>query len=243
MTKNDFSRLAAENFEKNGIAQYATDEILSKFYDLCAIFLEANEKMNLTAVRDEKLVVSRHFADCLIPASLFPVGTNVLDVGSGGGMPTLPLAIARPDLNITALDATAKKTAYIENAARALGLSNVSVVTGRAEELANSALRASFGVVTARAVAQTNVLAELCVPFVKRGGLFVALKGKNGAEEAAEAASAAKTLGCRLVDDKSFSLVDTDGEISERHVLVYEKIGETPKIYPRKYAQILKNPL
>jgi len=243
MTKNDFSRLAAENFEKNGISRFATDEILSKLFDLCVIFLSANEKMNLTAIKDEKLVVSRHFADCLVPASFFPVGTNVLDVGSGGGMPTLPLAIARPDLMITALDATAKKTAYIENTARALGLFNVSVVTGRAEELAQTALRASFDVVTARAVAQTNVLAELCVPFIKTGGMFIALKGKNGAEEAAVAAKAAKTLGCRLVSDNAFSLIDTDGEISERHVLVYEKIAETPKIYPRKYAQILKKPL
>ena len=122
MTKSDFSRLAAENFVKNGISHFATDEILSKLYDLCVIFLETNKVMNLTAIKDEKLVISRHFADCLIPASLFPERTNVLDVGSGGGMPALPLAIARPDLGITALDATAKKTAYIEKAARTLCL-------------------------------------------------------------------------------------------------------------------------
>ena len=86
MTKSDFLRLAAENFEKNGISHFATDDILSKLYDLCGIFLETNKVMNLTAIKDEKLVISRHFADCLIPASLFPERTNVLDVGSGGGL-------------------------------------------------------------------------------------------------------------------------------------------------------------
>lgn len=243
MTKNDFSHLCAENFALNGISQFATDEIISKLSDLCEIFLETNKVMNLTAIKDEKLVISRHFADCLIPASLFPVRTNVLDVGSGGGMPALPLAIARPDLKITALDATAKKTAYIQNTARALGLSNVNVVTGRAEELARTELCASFDVVTARAVAQTNVLAELCVPFIKKGGLFIALKGKHEDGSAETAASATKTLGCRLASDNTFRLVDPDGEKSERHVLVYEKIAETSNIYPRKYAQIIKNPL
>ena len=243
MTKNDFSRLCAENFELNGISQFATDEIVSKLYDLCVIFLETNKVMNLTAIKTEELVISRHFADCLIPAPLFPKRTNVLDVGSGGGMPALPLAIARPDLEITALDATAKKIAHIQNTARALGLSNVNVVTGRAEELARTELRASFEVVTARAVAQTNVLAELCVPFIKKGGLFIALKGKREDDSAETAANAVKALGCRLVSDNEFRLIDVDGEISERHVLVCEKIAETPKIYPRKYAQILKNPL
>lgn len=243
MTKSDFLRLAAENFGQNGISHFATEEILSKLHDLCVVFLDANEKMNLTAIKDEKLVISRHFADCLVPASFFPAGTNVLDVGSGGGMPTLPLAIARPDLMITALDATAKKTAYIENTARTLGLSNVSVVTGRAEELAHSAFRASFDVVTARAVAQTNVLLELCVPFLKPSGVFVCLKGKNGAEEAAAAESAAKTLGCALVESRNFALIDPDGEKSERRTLIYKKTRDTDKIYPRKYANILKKPL
>lgn len=243
MTKSDFSRLAAENFEKNGISHFATDEILSQLFDLCEIFLSMNEKMNLTAIKDERLVISRHFADCLIPASFFPFRTNVLDVGSGGGMPALPLAIARPDLKITALDATAKKTEHIKNTACTLGLSNVSVVTGRAEELAHTNLRSTFDVVTARAVAQTNVLSELCVPFIKKGGLFIAFKGKREDDSAATAASATKTLGCRLASDNTFSLVDPDGEISERHVLVYEKNADTPKNFPRKYAQILKNPL
>lgn len=243
MTKSDFSALCAENFALNGISRFATDDIISKLCELCDIFLETNKVMNLTAIKDEKLVISRHFADCLIPAQFFPFRTNVLDVGSGGGMPALPLAIARPDLEITALDATAKKTAYIENTARTLDLSNVFVVTGRAEELAHTNLRSTFDVVTARAVAQTNVLAELCVPFIKKGGLFIALKGKREDDSAASASSAMKSLGCRLVSDNVFDLYDTDGEKSERHVLVYEKISETPWIYPRKYAQITKNPL
>ncbi len=243
MERAEFSRLCKVSFAQNGISRYATDDIVNKLGELCEIFIETNKTLNLTAIRDEELVISRHFADCLIPADIFPTGASLLDVGSGGGFPSLPLAIARPELKITALDATAKKTAFIEKAACALGLKNVSVVTGRAEELAFTAMRESFDCVTARAVAQTNVLAELCAPFVKVGGLFVAMKGKKGGEELAEAAGAAKALSLEVVSCDAGTLTDIDGEISERCTLIFKKTASTPKIYPRKYAQIVKKPL
>ena len=243
MERAEFMRLCAENFNKNGISVFATENITSKLFDLCEIFLQTNKIMNLTAIRDERLCISLHFADCLLTASLFPFGTNVLDVGSGGGMPTLPLAIARPDLKITALDATAKKTEYIKKTAQTLGLSNVDTVTGRAEVLAHTNLRESFDCVTARAVAQTNVLIEWCAPFVKVGGLFIALKGKQGGEEAKSAVNAAKKLGCSLTLNEPGKLYDLNGTVSDRHTLVYKKISSTDGIFPRKNAQIVKNPL
>ena len=243
MDRAEFFDICKKSFSQNGVSVYATDETLEKLFSLCEIFLETNKSLNLSAIRDEKLVVSHHFADCLIPASFFPEGATVLDVGSGGGMPALPLAIARPDLKITALDATAKKTAFIEKAAHEIGLENVSVVTGRAEELAFTDMRESFDCVTARAVAQTNVLSELCAPFVKVGGLFVAMKGKKGGEELAAAENALKKLSLQKIACDAGKLVALDGEISERYAFVFKKTAQTPAVYPRKYAQIVKKPL
>lgn len=243
MNRTEFFDLCKTSFSQNGVSVYATDQTLEKLFSLCEIFLETNKSLNLSAIRDEKQTISHHFADCLIPASFFPAGSTVLDVGSGGGMPALPLAAARPDLKITALDATAKKTAFIVKAARGLGLENVSVVTGRAEELAFTDMRETFDCVTARAVAQTNVLCELCAPFVKVGGLFVAMKGKKGGEELAAAGGALKKLSLETVACDAGTLVALDGEISERYALVFKKTAQTPTVYPRKYAQIVKKPL
>jgi len=243
MERTEFFQICKASFKQNGIEKYCSGYVLEKLYDLCEIFIEANKSMNLTAIRDERLVISRHFADCLIPADVFPVGATLLDVGSGGGFPSLPLAISRPDLKITALDATAKKTAFIKKAAELLELTNVSVLTGRAEELAYSKMREIFDCVTARAVAQTNVLSELCAPFVKVGGIFVAMKGKKGEEELTQAENAVNKLLLETVSVDTGTLIDIDGEISERCTLIFKKTASTPMIYPRKYAQIVKNPL
>ena len=136
MTKQEFIKVCEDSFAKNNVSAYATPENLEKFYDLTVFMLETNKKMNLTALRDETSVISRHITDCLLAAKHLPEGKiKVLDVGSGGGMPCLPFAIVRPDIEITALDATAKKTAYIASAAEHLGLNNVHILTGRAEEL------------------------------------------------------------------------------------------------------------
>ena len=243
MSKTEFFDLCKRSFCENGLERCLSDDTLNKLFSLCEIFLETNKKMNLSAIRDEKLVVSRHFADCLLSAGNFPFGTSVLDVGSGGGMPALPLAIARPDLKITALDATRKKTAFIEKAAQLLDLSNISVLTGRAEELARTPLRESFDCVTARAVAELRTLLEICVPFAKPNGRFVAMKGKNAEVELASAATAMKKMKCSVLPYEKEILRDPDGETSERYTLVFVKNAKTDAIYPRKYAQIVKDPL
>ena len=243
MIKSEFFSLCKTSFSQNGVSACATDETLEKLFSLCEIFLETNKSLNLSAIRDEKLVISRHFADSLMSAGAFPERTSVLDVGSGGGMPALPLAIARPDLKITALDATQKKTAFIEKAAQLLKLSNVTVVAGRAEELASTTMREKFDCVTARAVAELRVLAELCVPFVKVDGRFVAMKGKNAEVELSAAENAIKTLKCSVLSAKKDVLYDLDGETSERFTLIFEKKAKTPAEFPRKYARIVKDPL
>ena len=252
MTQQEFYQICTDSFEKNGLSAYATPEYLEKFYALTEFMLETNKKMNLTALRDEHSVVSRHITDCLLAAKhlpeSFPQGSGkILDVGSGGGMPALPFAIIRPDISITALDATAKKTAYILAAAEHLGLSNVNILTGRAEELGtDKKYRETFDIVCARAVAELRILMEWCVPFIKNGGIFLSLKGKNGDIELQNAQNAIKKLSCRLDLDEICTLFeDENGETltSERHNFIFRKIKPTDKIYPRRNAQITKNPL
>ncbi len=248
MTKQDFFFQCKKSFELNNLSEYITDEYLEKFYVLTEFMLETNKKMNLTALRDESSVISRHITDCLLAAKHLPEGKlKVLDVGSGGGMPCLPFAIVRPDIEITALDATAKKTAYIASAAEHLQLNNVHILTGRAEELgANQKYREHFDVVCARAVAELRILMEWCIPFIKKDGLFLSLKGKNAETELQNAQNAIKKLSCSLLFDEALVLFEQDADeniSNERHNFVFKKTKNTEKIYPRKNAQIMKNPL
>lgn len=251
MTKSEFFTACKKSFLLNNISEYATDEYLEKFYILTVFMLETNKKMNLTALRDENSVISRHITDCLLAAKHLPKvqkgKLKVLDVGSGGGMPCLPFAIVRSDIEITALDATAKKTAYIAAAAEHLGLKNVHILTGRAEELgSNPKHRETFDVVCARAVAELRVLMEWCIPFIKKDGLFLSLKGKNADTELKNAQNAIKKLSCSLLVDENLLLLEEDGEeliSGERHNLLFQKTRNTDKIYPRRNAQIMKAPL
>ncbi len=252
MIAQEFYQICTDSFEKNGLSAYATPEYLEKFHALTEYMLETNKKMNLTALRDERSVIARHITDCLLAAKHLPeVFPNkcgkLLDVGSGGGMPALPFAIIRPDITITALDATAKKTAYILSAAEHLGLSNVNILTGRAEELgADKKYRETFDIVCARAVAELRILMEWCVPFIKNGGIFLSLKGKNGDVELENAKNAIKVLSCRLELDEICTLTEEEnGELltSDRHNFLFKKFKPTDKLYPRRNAQITKNPL
>ena len=251
MTKSEFFEVCKKSFDLNNVSEYATNENLEKFYNLTNFMLETNKKMNLTALRDENSVIAKHITDCLLAAKHLPKaqkGTlKVLDVGSGGGMPCLPFAIVRPDIEITALDATAKKTAYIASAAEHLQLKNVHILTGRAEELgANPKHRETFDVVCARAVAELRVLMEWCIPFTKKDGMFLSLKGKNADIELQNAEGAIKKLSCSLIlDEKVLLLEEEENETisGERHNLIFKKTKNTEKLYPRRNAQIMKNPL
>jgi len=248
MNQSDFFKECERTFSLNHLDAYITAPYLDTFYQLTKHMLEANQKMNLTALRDEKSVIARHIADCLLAAKHLPPSGKILDVGSGGGMPALPFAIVRPDLEIFALDATAKKTAYIEATSGALKLKNLHTITGRAEELgADLHYRERFDAVCARAVAELRILLEWCIPFAKNGGIFLALKGKNAPTELADAENAIKTLSCVLDLDESLFLFEEDADglvtASERHNLVIQKIRPTSRTYPRRNALITKSPL
>lgn len=233
------SQLLVSDAEKLGIS--INDEQLSRFEKLSELLVEQNKTMNLTAITDPDGIAVKHFADSIsvLAAAEIPQGARILDVGTGAGFPGIPLLIMRPDIDLTMIDSTAKKLKYVENTVNELGLIATTLHT-RAEEAGQSKeYREKFDFVCSRAVAALNVLCEYCLPFVKQNGLFIAMKGAKAQEEIDAAKSAIKTLGGKIVAEKSFSL--SDG--GERTLVVIKKISQVPPKYPRPSAQIAKKPL
>jgi len=168
----------------------------------------------------------------------------VIDVGCGAGFPTLPLAIFRPDISVTALDGTAKRISYVAETAKMLGLGNVNAVSGRAEELAGTKeYREKFDLATARAVASLPVLSELCIPFVRVGGKMIAMKAQHAEDEINSSRRAVELCGGALSCVRSRQLLSSDDEIQERTLIVIDKIKKTPPEYPRHFSKISKKPL
>ncbi|MET0389646.1 MAG: 16S rRNA (guanine(527)-N(7))-methyltransferase RsmG [Polyangiales bacterium] len=200
------------------------------------LLLEANTRFNLTAVREHDVAWERHVVESLRLVPLLGDPRTLLDVGSGGGLPGLVLAIARPDTTVTLLESSAKKAQFLADTSEALGLTNVHVDCRRAESAAapGEPLRESFDVVTARAVAALPVLLELTVPFVRLGGRVLAVKGERASEELAAAQRAQHTLHVEL-------------ETSERQpsatVLIFVKRGTTPVHFPRRPGEPSRKPL
>lgn len=241
MEYSAFSTVFTNIFQKNGLQRFCDEKTIRCFYDFTVLLEEVNAHTNLTAIRTTEDAILKHYADCLLAEPYFPQGATVLDVGCGGGFPTIPLAIVRPDLKITALDSTQKKINFVEQAAKKLALTNVFSICARAEEEKMRIKREKFDVVTSRAVANLRVLAEITLPYAKTGGYLIALKGSRGKEELQDAANAVQTLGGQLEDDVSLLLHGAEDE--SRHILVIQKAASAPAVYPRQYAQILKKPL
>jgi 16S rRNA (guanine527-N7)-methyltransferase len=238
-----FKQKTIEIFALNPILPTPTDEQIEKLFALTEIMLEVNKSMNLTAITEEKSIILKHYADSLSICSHLKENSTVIDVGCGAGFPTLPLAIFRPDLKITALDGTAKRIEYVKSTAELLGLNNVCVSNERAEALGQGPLRESFDYATARAVAALPILSELCIPFVKKDGYFIAMKAAQGENEAAAAQNAIKLCGGINTDALRLKLT-ADGESFEERLLIkVKKISQTPQKYPRHYSQISKKPL
>lgn len=240
MDKSAFFERFSAIFGKNGLSQYATPEIIDKMYCMVANLLEVNASMNLTAITDWDEILVKHLADSCTILPHIPEGARVCDVGCGGGFPSIPIAIARPDITVLGIDSTGKKVRYINETAEKLGLNNLSALCGRAEDLAATELRESFDIVTARAVAALPMLCELCIPFVRVGGHFCAMKGNPEESEIQAARSAYSRLGAPLQDQniRRFSL-----EGDTRVILVAKKQKATPKEFPRPFPQIKKKPL
>ena len=244
MEKSTFIDAYRRILTNNGLEAFTDDALAEKFYALTVRMLEVNEYMNLTAITDLDGVILKHYADSLTAAKYLPEGASLIDIGCGAGFPSLPLAIARPDLQITALDSTAKRINYIRETAEILGLTNIACAAARAEDAAHDpAYREKFDISCARAVARLNVLCELCMGYVRKGGQFVAMKA-NAADELEEAENAIAKMGGKLKCADNFSLVsDIEAEPNPRCIAVIDKNSPTPKNYPRNNAQIKKKPL
>lgn len=239
----EFNQKFLEALKENGISLDLSLDKTEKLFELTRIMLEVNKVMNLTAITDEDAIIVKHYVDSLTVSSYIPQGATVIDVGCGAGFPCLPLAIFRKDLTITALDSTAKRIKYIDDTAKRLDITNIIPIAARAEELAKqSGYRESFDVATARAVAALPILSELCLPFVKKGGIFVSMKASQGSQEAIDAQNAIKLCGGTVKSVHKLSLMSSQAT-EERTIITVSKISQTPQKYPRHYSQITKKPL
>ena len=199
--------------------------------------IEKNAVMNLTAITEPAAVAQLHFLDCisLLGAADFR-GKTVIDVGCGAGFPGVPLKIAEPSIRLTLLDSLAKRMNWLAEVLPQLGV-EAGIVTARAEEYVTSC-RESYDIATSRAVARLNVLAELCLPYVRVGGVFLAMKGALAQEEVDEAQRGVEKLGGRVASIYEYPVAD-----AVHRAVVIEKVRPTPPQYPRAFAKIKKSPL
>lgn len=219
------------------------DECKAKQLELYGnLLVEWNEKMNLTAITEPKEVVFKHFLDCLFFFKCIDVPRNasIIDVGTGAGFPGIVLKIARPDIKLTLLDSLNKRITFLNEVIEKLGLDAVEAVHLRAEDGAKKTeYRENFDVATARAVAPLNVLSEYCLPYVKKGGIFVSLKGPQAEKEISSAHKAISLLG----GEKPLLFTEEIEQLGKRSIIKIKKISQTPPKYPRNSAKISKQPL
>lgn len=216
---------------------------LDRYKAYFELLVEKNKVMNLTAITEENEVATLHFLDSLALLGLIKdtCGKTIIDIGSGAGFPGLPLKIYDDTIRLTMLDALAKRVSFLSDVCNALKLEEVRCIHARAEEAAlKPDMRAGFDYAVSRAVARLNLLTELCLPFVKEGGAFIAMKSTDTEEEITEAKSAIKTLGGKIETVYDYQIPATD--VVHRAVVI-RKIAPTPKGYPRRFAKIQKSPL
>ena len=225
------SGLAALNLPVEGIPA------LVRYGDL---LIETNKVMNLTAITDPEDVATLHFLDsaALLTLESFS-GKSVVDVGTGAGFPGIVAKIYKPDLELTLMEPTGKRVDFLRYACAELGLTGVEFAKERAEEAARKIWREQFDVASARAVAALPVLCEYCLPLVRVGGVFIAMKGPDADAELGGSAVALKKLGGAYGDTRAFTLPDG----SERRLVICKKISQTPTAYPRNGGKIAKKPL
>lgn len=235
------TKLAMWATERLGVTLTARQ--CEQFETYYRLLVEWNEKMNLTGITGREQVYEKHFFDSLTvtAAADLSMAERLADIGSGAGFPSLPLKVAFPHLQVTIVDALAKRIRFLEEVAAALGLKDVTALHGRAEEVSrNPEHRDGYDLVTARAVAKLSVLNEFCLPFTRPGGLFVAMKGSDVEEELRESLYSASELNGSVREVRKLEL---PVEQSVRHLVIIEKKGVTPKAYPRKAGLPLKLPL
>ena len=203
------------------------------------ILVNYNQKVNLTAITDPEGIEDKHFLDSLLFASQPEVTGRMVDVGAGAGFPGIVTKIYKPELELTLMEPTGKRVEFLKYACAQLGLTGVEFAKERAEEAARKVWREQFELASARAVAALPMLAEYCLPLVKVGGNFLAMKGASGEEELAAARGAIKKLGGAYKETRTLHLPGGD----TRTLILCQKISQTPTAYPRNGGKIAKSPL
>lgn len=215
-------------------------EKIDKFDEFFNFLIKINEKMNLTRIISPEDAAKKHFLDSISAAKFIPENAKVIDVGAGGGFPSIPLKIYRPDIKLTMIDSVGKKVDFLNESVKLLSLNDSSAIHARAEDFAlETVAREGFDVCISRAVANLSTLLEYCLPFVKVGGLFIAYKGENALIELEEAKNAISTLGAKLENDFKYSVI---GDV-KNHLLIFRKVGRTPNQFPRRNNLPRKKPL
>ncbi len=228
--------------EELGLTQSVPSCAAQQLAQYGSMLLEKNQVMNLTAIREPDQVARLHMLDCAALLKLADFeGKALIDVGTGAGFPGLPLKILVPSLQVTLLDSLNKRVDWLEEVSQTLSLSHVRVLHARAEEQALvKGYRDSFDFATARAVADLRILCELCLPYVKPGGMFLSMKSTNSDQELSEAAHAIQLMGGRVKEVVDYTIPDT--QVAHRVVCI-QKMAPTLKGYPRRWAKIQKEPL
>lgn len=234
-----------EDILRQGALAYGlslTGEAVEAFRVYSTILHEKNAVMNLTTITDDEDVARLHFLDSLALATTADFKEKtVIDIGSGAGFPGLPLKLAEPSLHLTLLDAQQKRVGFLQELSDALRLGDVRCIHARAEEAAlEPPFRDAYDVAVSRAVARLNILCELCLPFVKPGGVFISMKSVSSDDEIKEAENAIRRLGGEPAKNVDYTIPGT--EITHRAVVI-NKTAPTPSGYPRRFAKIQKTPL
>ena len=219
------------------------DEIINKFDTFSNMLVDWNERVNLTAITDKNEIEIKHFIDSLTIFKTGKIikGSKIIDVGCGAGFPSFPIKFAEVSVKIAMLDSLNKRIVFQNEVINSLGLTGIEAVRSRAEDGGqNLKYREQFDIATARAVAGLPSLIELCIPFVKKGGYFIAMKGSDTAEEISLSKNALNKLQAEITEVISFDLPYTD---NKRNIVVIKKLNSTDKKYPRSSPKPIKNPL
>ena len=229
------------NTELNYLSINLSDIKLEQFYTYMNLLIEWNQKINLTTIIEPKEIIIKHFVDCGTILKYLKDGENVIDIGTGAGFPGIPVKILNENLNVTLVDSLNKRINFLNEVCIALDLKNIELIHSRAEDLAkNKSYRENFDKSVSRAVANLTTLAEYDLPFIKKGGQMIAMKGFEIDEELQNAEKAINILGGKIKEVNKFTLIDTD---NKRSIVLIDKVKPTPKQFPRKAGKPLKEPI
>lgn len=239
MLKEEFSEKIKEYMNKINIE--ISDKQIEKFFDYMNLLLEWNEKINLTAITEPEDIILKHFVDCATILKYINDEDKIIDIGTGAGFPGIPLKILNEKLDITLMDSLNKRINFLNEIINKLDLKNIVAIHARAEELArNKGYREKFDIATSRAVANLSTLSEYMLPFVKKNGMVISMKGSNIEEEVKNAKKAIKILGGEIEKIDNFNLANTN---NIRNIITIKKVVKTPREFPRKAGKPSKEPI